>query len=181
MTRTSRSDRATIRQRRPERARPDHHADDHAKRGNEHRYHRDVGHDAAGNHRVKDPVCGMSVDPHTAKHQGRARRAAVLLLLGGLPESSLADPASISTQRSQPRSASRSRRARSTPARCTREIRQVGPGSCPICGMALEPVLVTRRGGAQSRARRHDAPVLDRPRAVAPGGRAGDGRAPDRA
>ena len=23
------------------------------------------------------------------------------------------------------------------------EIRQVGPGSCPICGMALEPVLVT--------------------------------------
>jgi Cu+-exporting ATPase len=22
------------------------------------------------------------------------------------------------------------------------EIRQVGPGSCPICGMALEPVLV---------------------------------------
>ena len=23
------------------------------------------------------------------------------------------------------------------------EIRQVGPGTCPICGMALEPVLVT--------------------------------------
>ena len=23
------------------------------------------------------------------------------------------------------------------------QIRQVGPGSCPICGMALEPVLVT--------------------------------------
>ena len=31
------------------------------------------------------------------------------------------------------------RKARSTPARCIREIRQVGPGSCPICGMALEP------------------------------------------
>ena len=33
--------------------------------------------------------------------------------------------------------------ARSTPARCIREIRQVGPGSCPICGMALEPDVVS--------------------------------------
>ena len=42
------------------------------------------------------------------------------------------------------------------------EIRQVGPGTCPICGMALEPVLVTAEGGAEARARRHDPPVLDR-------------------
>ena len=28
------------------------------------------------------------------------------------------------------------------------EIRQVGPGSCPICGMALEPVMVTADAGA---------------------------------
>ena len=27
------------------------------------------------------------------------------------------------------------------------EIRQVGPGSCPICGMALEPVLVSAEAG----------------------------------
>ena len=59
-------------------------------------------------------------------------------------------------------------RARSTPARCTREIRQVGPGTCPICGMALEPVMVTARQPAQPRTRRHDAPVLDRPRAALP-------------
>jgi P-type Cu+ transporter len=30
------------------------------------------------------------------------------------------------------------------------EYRQVGPGSCPICGMALEPVLVTDEPGANS-------------------------------
>ena len=42
------------------------------------------------------------------------------------------------------------------------EIRQVGPGSCPICGMALEPVTGDRRDRAQPRARRHDAAVLDR-------------------
>ena len=37
------------------------------------------------------------------------------------------------------------------------EIRQVGPGSCPICGMALEPEVASLDDGAQSRARRHDA------------------------
>ena len=42
------------------------------------------------------------------------------------------------------------------------EIRQVGPGSCPICGMALEPELVTARQRPQPRARRHDAALLDR-------------------
>ena len=52
------------------------------------------------------------------------------------------------------------------------EIRQIGPGSCPICGMALEPVLVTADAGAESRARRHDAPVLDRARADASRARA---------
>ena len=58
------------------------------------------------------------------------------------------------------------------------EIRQVGPGSCPICGMALEPVLVTADAGPNPRARRHDAPVLDRARARGAGRRARDGRAP---
>ena len=44
------------------------------------------------------------------------------------------------------------------------EIRQVGPGACPICGMALEPELVTAADAAQSRARGHDAALLDRAR-----------------
>ena len=56
------------------------------------------------------------------------------------------------------------------------EIRQVGPGSCPICGMALEPEVASRRYAAQSRTRRHDAALLDRPRADAAGLRAGNGR-----
>ena len=34
----------------------------------------------------------------------------------------------------------RCRRARNTPARCIREIVRDKPGSCPICGMALEPM-----------------------------------------
>ena len=39
------------------------------------------------------------------------------------------------------------------------EIRQKGPGSCPICGMALEPVTRLARGAAERRARGHDAAV----------------------
>ena len=42
------------------------------------------------------------------------------------------------------------------------EIRQVGPGSCPICGMALEPVGVSVESGAECRTDRHDAALLDR-------------------
>ena len=59
------------------------------------------------------------------------------------------------------------------------EIRQVGPGSCPICGMALEPETVSAEQRPQSGTRRHDAPVLDRAGAGGAGAGARDGRAPD--
>ena len=42
------------------------------------------------------------------------------------------------------------------------EIVRDQPGACPICGMALEPRMVRARRHAKSRARRHDAPILDR-------------------
>ena len=42
-----------------------------------------------------------------------------------------------------------SRRGRSSPARCIRKSARTGPGSCPICGMALEPEQATRRGRAE--------------------------------
>ena len=56
------------------------------------------------------------------------------------------------------------------------EIRQVGPGACPICGMALEPVDGDRGERPERRADRHDAPVLDRAGARGPGRGARDGR-----
>jgi Cu+-exporting ATPase len=40
------------------------------------------------------------------------------------------------------------------------QIRQVGPGSCPICGMALEPEVMTGEEGSKPRADRHDPPFL---------------------
>ena len=41
------------------------------------------------------------------------------------------------------------------------EIRQDGPGSCPICGMALEPETVTLDDTPDPELRRHDAALLD--------------------
>jgi Cu+-exporting ATPase len=84
---------------------------------------------------VKDPVCGMTVDPHGTPHRvehlGRTWyfcsagckakfEAAPERYLGGKPAPT--PPTAIYTCPMHP------------------EIRQVGPGSCPICGMALEPV-----------------------------------------
>ena len=40
------------------------------------------------------------------------------------------------------------------------EIVRDAPGSCPICGMALEPRTVSAEEPAESRARRHDAAIL---------------------
>ena len=80
----------------------------------------------------------------------------------------------ISGSRSSP--SPRRRPAPSTPARCIREVRQVGPGQLSDLrhGAGARTGLARRRAG--SRTRRHDAAVLDRAGADAAGVRARDGR-----
>ena len=99
---------------------------------------------------VLDPVCGMTVDPHTRQASRRASRPPVLFLLGRLPSQIHRRSAEISDQHSKkpPEPV-----PEGTIYTCPMhpEIRQVGPGSCPICGMALEPELATRRQRAQLR------------------------------
>ena len=61
---------------------------------------------------------------------------------GPLP---LTDPPGERSQRHRGRRRCREpcpRPERPTPARCTRRSSATGPGSCPICGMALEPMTV---------------------------------------
>ena len=36
-----------------------------------HNHHEHHDHENSGEHTVKDPVCGMSVDPHTAEQRSR--------------------------------------------------------------------------------------------------------------
>ncbi|MGE3738357.1 MAG: heavy metal translocating P-type ATPase, partial [Geminicoccaceae bacterium] len=92
---------------------------------------------------VKDPVCGMSVDPHQTPHRHELRGQTYHFCSAGCRTKFAADPDRYLGDRVPP------------PAQpdaiytCPMhpEVRQVGPGSCPICGMALEPLDVTAEAG----------------------------------
>ncbi len=96
----------------------------------------------AADGKVKDPVCGMSVDSATAKHRATFAGEAYYFCSAGCKTKFEADPKRYLEPGSRPPEAPV---AAGTEFTCPMhpEIRQVGPGSCPICGMALEPVLVT--------------------------------------
>jgi len=94
-------------------------------------------------HKVKDPVCGMMVDPHTTQHKAEHAGRPYYFCSAGCHAKFLAEPEryldpAAATAKAEPV-------PEGTVYTCPMhpEIRQVGPGSCPICGMALEPVLVS--------------------------------------
>ena len=94
-----------------------------------------------------DPVCGMKVNPATAKHRFSYRDTEYLFCSGGCRTKFEADPETY-LARSKADSAAKVVAPKADPDAiytCPMhpEIRQVGPGSCPICGMALEPETVT--------------------------------------
>ncbi|MBT3070616.1 heavy metal translocating P-type ATPase [Rhodomicrobium sp. Az07] len=85
-----------------------------------------------------DPVCGMSVDPHTAQHRAVHEGRDYYFCCGGCKAKFEADPRRYLEKDSAPPSAPV---PEGTVYTCPMhlEIRQIGPGTCPICGMALEP------------------------------------------
>jgi len=99
--------------------------------------------------RAIDPVCGMKVDPATAKHRFAYRGEDYVFCSGGCRTRFEADPERYlakarDTGKAVPShevDAAQSDAIYTCPMHP--EIRQVGPGSCPICGMALEPETVT--------------------------------------
>jgi Cu+-exporting ATPase len=96
--------------------------------------------------RVIDPVCGMTVDPaktaHHAEHQGDAFH----FCSGGCRAKFVADPERyLKPAEAPPRPKVRDGAIYTCPMHP--EIRQVGPGACPICGMALEPATVSAETG----------------------------------
>ena len=93
---------------------------------------------AAASGTVKDPVCGMTVDPaktaHHAEHAGHAYH----FCSAGCRTKFIAEPGKYLQERTALRADAV---ASGTIYTCPMhpQIRQPGPGSCPICGMALEP------------------------------------------
>jgi Cu+-exporting ATPase len=90
---------------------------------------------------AKDPVCGMDVDPHKTQHRAEHAGRTYYFCSGGCRTKFLADPQrylSPEAAKAEPVTPGAIYTCPMHP-----EIRQVGPGSCPICGMALEPETVT--------------------------------------
>ncbi len=87
-----------------------------------------------------DPVCGMTVDPHTAKHRAEFGGRPYYFCSAGCKAKFEADPDKYLGPKTDAEPI-----AEGTIYTCPMhpQIRQEGPGSCPICGMALEPELVT--------------------------------------
>ena len=92
-----------------------------------------------------DPVCGMTVDPHKTPHRAEHAGHPYYFCSAGCRSKFVADPARYLGEVKEPESV-----PEGTIYTCPMhpEIRQVGPGSCPICGMALEPELVTAETGS---------------------------------
>ena len=109
-------------------------------------HHHDHGHAPAAVAGPIDPVCGMTVDPaktpHKMEHAGRR----VFFCSAGCKARFAADPARYLDARAAeaPKTA-----PTGTIYTCPMhpQIRQPGPGFCPLCGMALEPATVTAESG----------------------------------
>ena len=121
------------------------HVHDHNAHGSS---HHGCAHDhgRASAHSVIDPVCGMEVDPHSAKHKTTYEGHPYYFCSASCLGKFEAEP-----QRYLGKSSVQSEAVpEGTIYTCPMhpEVRQVGPGNCPICGMALEPVLVEADAGA---------------------------------
>ena len=90
---------------------------------------------------VKDPVCGMTVDPHTAKHRHTHNGRPYYFCSARCQEKFAANPTQY--LQSEPQVADPVPVGTIYTCPMHPEIRQPGPGSCPICGMALEPEIVS--------------------------------------
>jgi len=91
---------------------------------------------------VLDPVCGMTVDPHATQHRHQHQGRTYYFCSEGCRTKFAADPAKyLDPDRAKQQEPVPEGTIYTCPMHP--EIRQVGPGSCPICGMALEPELVS--------------------------------------
>ena len=109
---------------------------------------------------LKDPVCGMNVSeasPHKASHAGATFyfcSAGCRTKFQSNPQQYLNEQTVVGSHAAHGDASERAAAAE-VPAgaiyTCPMhpEMRQVGPGTCPKCGMALEPQMPERRRGRQ--------------------------------
>ena len=93
---------------------------------------------------AKDPVCGMTVDRATAAWMSKHEGQRIYFCSPGCQEKFEADPAAYLGDRPAPEAM-----PKGTQYTCPMhpEIVRDGPGDCPICGMALEPMMPSADSG----------------------------------
>ncbi|MGH6740766.1 MAG: YHS domain-containing protein, partial [Bradyrhizobium sp.] len=113
----------------------------HAGHDHHHSHHR-APQDKPG---VLDPVCGMTVNPETSKHRFEYHSQTFHFCSAGCRTKFAADPARYLDKGRRDADEANAPVPEATVYTCPMhpEIRQVGPGTCPICGMALEPDVVS--------------------------------------
>jgi Cu+-exporting ATPase len=92
-----------------------------------------------------DPVCGMTVDPAKTQHRHSHRHQSYFFCSAGCRGKFAVDPEKYLHPASDPEAAAAAPEGTIYTCPMHPEVRKLGPGSCPICGMALEPEL----GGAE--------------------------------
>jgi|AntRauTorcE11897_2_1112592.scaffolds.fasta_scaffold01081_7 Cu+-exporting ATPase len=102
----------------------------------EHNHHHHK-HENSGEHSVKDPVCGMSVNPHEAEHRSQHQGKTWYFCSSGCQSKFEKDPEYYLDDSQQQEKTVPPGAIYTCPMHP--EIRQEKPGDCPICGMALEP------------------------------------------
>jgi len=117
-----------------------------------HLHHRQVsaadGHDRALP-AARDPVCAMAVDPATARHKSEHGGRTWYFCCAGCKAKFEADPGRYAEAGGAGPAKSAAPAPTGAVYTCPMhpQIRQLGPGACPICGMALEPLLVEAQSG----------------------------------
>ena len=86
---------------------------------------------------TRDPVCGMKVNPRTAKHKTESAGKSYFFCSASCLEKFKADPGRYLKPRLDPKAAAPSAAVYVCPM-CP-EVRESKPVPCPSCGMALEP------------------------------------------
>jgi len=117
----------------------------HPPHGHDHAHHPGCHHGIAAAPpagKVLDPVCGMTVDPAATAHHAEHGGETFHFCSAGCRTKFVADPDRYLHPESR---AAEPPPPPGTIYTCPMhpEVRQEGPGACPICGMALEPELVT--------------------------------------
>ena len=96
---------------------------------------------------VKDPVCGMAVDPVSAKHKAEHGGTTYYFCSTGCHDKFVAEPSRLlaASAGTPPPTPAPSGAIYTCPMHP--QVRQAGPGNCPICGMTLAPETVTADTG----------------------------------